>query len=395
MRLKRRQALWGGLGATVAAVLGRNGLERRATAQRQAQEQAQAEALYDPESLVQAAYQADVDAVQSLATDQTSAQLKPPSVPYNREWSKRLIVAAKLSTLQYFQGKYQADYDGSIGVLPSYPESGFKGFQQVAAFKAPEPAQERIRFEVPLTSLTGDSGDGTTLQNRLDQTRDAIEQQVKQVVQITQEIPVYYGFLLTSADYNLLIFRGTQRTFEIVEDLLAIHKDYINPVSQAPLGKVHGGFYDLYSKRLAATVQQATQSLDPAKPLLISGHSLGGAMANLAAVDLAIHRPELQPNLYLYTYGTPRLGDRAFVEAHSQLIPNHYRVVNLADMIPMTPLSNLLDNEFVHGGEQWSFLSHHGDIAPNHMTDVYRNAIEQEAETKADNLFKNLPMELV
>jgi triacylglycerol lipase len=389
MRLKRRQALWAGLGATVAAILGRNTLERRA----ELAEQAAQAALYDPEVLVQQAYQADVQAVKDLAVGQTSAQLRSPTVPYNRAWSKQLIIAAKLSTLQYFQGKYYADYDGSINQLPNYQDSGLTGFQQVASFKATEQVEERIKFEVPLFQLVEGAEEGTTLQARLDQARTSIEQQVEQAV-ISQAISVYYGFLLTSEEFNLLMFRGTQRRFEILGDLLTLQRDYLHPVTQADLGKVHLGFYSLYFNQLAAAVQEALQNVDPTKPLVIAGHSLGGALANLAAIDLALHRPELQPNLHLYTYGTPRLGDRAFVEAHSQLLPNHYRVVNLADMVPMTPLSKLLIIDFVHGGEQWSFLSHHGDIAPNHMTDVYRNAIEQEAELKDDNRFTNLPMDL-
>jgi len=194
MKLKRRQALWGGLGATVAAIVGRNTLERRAAEA----EQAQLEALYDPQTLVQQAYQADLETVQNLALGQTDVQLRSPTLPYNRAWSKELIVAAKLSTLQYFQGKYQADYDGRIDVLPFYPDSGFARFQQVAAFKALEPVEERIRFEVPVAALTETLADPTALQHRLNRTRDAIEQQVEQVVQISQAIPVYFGFLLTS-----------------------------------------------------------------------------------------------------------------------------------------------------------------------------------------------------
>jgi predicted lipase len=390
MKLKRRQALWGGLGATVAALVGRNTLERRAVEA----EQAELQTLYDPQALVQEAYQADLETVQNLALGQTDIQLQPPTAPYNRAWSKQLIVAARLSTLQYFQGKYQADYDGRIDVLPFFPESGLNGFQQVASFKAQEQVQERIRFEVPLSELTKESGDVTDLQGRLDRTRDAIEQQVEQVVQITQAIPVYYGFLLTSDEYHLLMFRGTQRRFEVLGDLLTLQTTYSHPDTEEKLGQVHLGFYSLYFKQLADAVREAVQGLDSNKPLVISGHSLGGALANLAAIDLAIHQPEWQPNLHLYTYGTPRVGDFTFVETHSQIVPNHYRVINLADMVPMTPLSELLIVSFVHGGEQWSFLSHHGDIGPNHLVDVYRNAITQEAESRDEGQFVNLPMEL-
>ena len=390
MKLKRRQALWGGLAATVATVLGRNTLKRQAAEA----EQAELQALYDPQTLVQEAYQASLETVQNLASGQTDIQLQPPTAPYNRAWSKQLIVAARLSTLQYFQGKYQADYDGRIDVLPFFPESGLNGFQQVASFKAQEQVQERIRFEVPLSELTPESGNLKDLQRQLDRTRDAIEQQVEQVVQISQAIPVYFGFLLTSDEYHMLVFRGTQRRFEVLSDLLTLQTPYSHHGTGESPGMVHLGFYSLYFKQLADAVREAVQGLAGSKPLVISGHSLGGALANLTAIDLAIQQPERQSNLHLYTYGTTRVGDRTFVETHSQMVPNHYRVINLADMVPMTPLSELLTVSFVHGGEQWSFLSHHGDIGPNHLVDVYRNAIAKEAEIRDEGQFVNLPMEL-
>lgn len=390
MKLKRRQALWGGLGASVAAIVGRNTLKLRAAEA----EQAALEDLYDPQDLVQRAYQADLEMVQNLATGQTQVKLQPPTVPYNRDWSKQLIVAARLSTLQYFQGKYQADYDGQIDRLLFYPEAGLDAFEQVASFKALEQAQEHIRFEVPLAEVIAEAEDTPSLQRRLARTKDAIEQQVEQVVQISQAVPVYYGFLLTSEAFNLLMFRGTQRRMEILGDLLTLQTSYQHPQTEEGLGQVHLGFYSLYFKQLAEAVKAAVQTLDPTKPLVISGHSLGGALANLAAMDVALHYPEFQPNLHIYTYGTPRVGDLAFVEAHSQLLPNHYRVVNLADMVPMTPFSNLLIINFIHGGEQWSFLSHHGDIAPNHLIDVYRNAIGQQAERRDNGQFVNLSMDV-
>ncbi|MFH7242480.1 MAG: lipase [Spirulina sp.] len=390
MKLKRRQALWGGLGASVAAIVGRNTRKLRAAEA----EQVALEALYDPQALVQQAYQASLETIQNLATGQTQAQQQLPTVPYNRDWSKQIIAAARLSTLQYFQGKYQADYDGRIDRLPFYPEAGLEAFQQVASFTALEQAQERIRFEVPLAELMSETEDIPSLQRRLERTTDAIEQQVEQVVQIRQAVPVYYGFLLTSEVFNLLMFRGTQRTLEVLGDLLTLQTSYKHPQTEEALGQVHLGFSSLYFNQLAEAVRAAVQTLDPTKPLVISGHSLGGALANLAAMDVALHYPDFQPNLHIYTYGTPRVGDLAFVEAHSKLLPNHYRVVNLADMVPMTPLSNLLIVNFVHAGEPWSFLSHHGDIAPNHLIDVYRNAIAKEAEAKDDTPFMNLPLDL-
>ncbi len=391
MKLKRRQALWGGLGATLAAIWGRNTLAMRA----EKAEKAKLAELYDPQILVQQAYEADLKAVQKLAIGQRNVTLRPPTVAYNRTWSKQLIDASKLATLQYFQGKYQADYDGDITVLPFYPNSGFQDFQQVAAFKATEQVQERIRFAVPTAEVMAAMGDLADLQNRLNKTRDEIEQRVEQIVQISQAVKVYYGFLLTSDEYHLLVFRGTQRSFEMFKDLLTLQVPYQHPATEESLGLVHFGFWTLYFKQLAEAVREAVQGLDPSKPLVLTGHSLGGALANLAALDLVLRQPHWQSKVHVYTYGAPRVGDRTFAENHSQWVPNHYRIVNLADLVPMTPLSELLIVSFVHGGEPWSFLSQHGDVAPNHLVDVYRNAIAQEAETKENNQFVNLPIALM
>ncbi len=185
-----------------------------------------------------------------------------------------------------------------------------------------------------------------------------------------------------------------QRQLEWLENVLAIQENYVHPDDGTAIGKVHSGIYSFYGERLAKPVREAVKTLDPKKPLLICGHSLGAALATFAAIDLALVFPEFQPNTQVYTFAGPRLGNRAFVEAHSQLLPNHYRIANLADMIPMLPLSKLLSDDFVHVGEQWSFLSQQGDIIPNHIVETYRQAIEQGAETRSDKGFNNLRVRL-
>lgn len=393
MKFNRRQLLWLGLGATTASAVGREHWQEQRQESVEAAEQARLRELYDPDKLAQEAFRSDLTAIEDLIAVQQSATLRSPTQPYNREWSKRLIVASKLSTQQYLYGKYKADYDGNISALPLYA-NGFTNFQQVTSFQAPERAEERIRFEVPVSDLTDASKNLNELQDRLNQTKDSIEQQVKEVVQLIQKIPVYYGFVLTSPEMHLMVFRGTQRQIEWVENVLAFQADYLDPTTKNIIGRVHFGFNEFYTQHFALSVRDAVKSLDPSKPLLISGHSLGASLAALAAMDLALHLPAWRSSLQVYTYGGPRLGNRAFVEAHSQLIPNHYRVINLADLFPMLPLSKLVTDDFIHAGEQWAFLSHQGDIMPNHIVETYRNAIEQGAETNGDAGFANLRLHL-
>jgi len=352
-------------------------------------EQAQLQQLYDPTQLVQSAFSADLTAIQDSIAIQQSANLRSPTIPYNRELSKLLINGSKLCTQQYLKGKFDANYDGSISALPRHTQ-GFTAFRQIASLKAAERVEEAIPFEVPLSALANTPETLNELGDRVNQTKDVIQDQVKQVVNLRQHIPVYYGFLLSSPKLNILMFRGTQRQLEWLENILAIQEDYVHPINGTVVGKVHSGIYNFYKTHLAASVQQAVQSLDLKQPLIIAGHSLGAALATFPAMDLALVLPKLQPNIQVYTYAGPRLGNKAFVEAHSQLLPNHYRITNLADMIPMLPLSKLLTDDFVHVGESWSFLSQQGDIMPNHFVETYRQAIEQGAETQSNQGFDNL-----
>ena len=116
---------------------------------------------------------------------------------------------------------------------------------------------------------------------------------------------------------------------------------------------------------------------------------MGAAIATLAAIDIAAHIPELKKQLQLYTYASPRVGDPAFAREHNRLVPNSYRVVNLADAITLVPFTVLFKTEYVHVGEEWSFLAQNHDVMPNHVVDTYRSAIDKQAETNKPRNYPN------
>lgn len=79
---------------------------------------------------------------------------------------------------------------------------------------------------------------------------------------------------------------------------------------------------------------------------MVTGHSLGGAMAILCAADLK--------NLFgnvdsTYTFGQPRVGNPAFASWFQSTHPNTFRLVDYADIVPHLPPSNL---GFVHSNTQ-------------------------------------------
>ncbi len=98
-------------------------------------------------------------------------------------------------------------------------------------------------------------------------------------------------------------------------------------------GNVHHGFYDAY-KALKSFIQRYLIRFYTGQKIIISGHSLGGAIALLLAEALRSDET-LNYDVLLYTYGSPRVGDATFVAAAEPL--THHRMVNNNDMIPGVP----------------------------------------------------------
>ncbi|WP_070412324.1 lipase family protein [Pseudomonas lundensis] len=98
-------------------------------------------------------------------------------------------------------------------------------------------------------------------------------------------------------------------------------------------GHVHHGFYDAY-KALKNFIKKYLSQFYTGQKIIISGHSLGGAIALILAEALRNDK-EQQYDILLYTYGAPRAGDAAFVEAARPLV--HHRMVNNDDVVPSVP----------------------------------------------------------
>jgi predicted lipase len=91
--------------------------------------------------------------------------------------------------------------------------------------------------------------------------------------------------------------------------------------------------------------------------IILTGHSLGGAIATLAACYFHDNGVEAE-NLEVYTFGAPPLASWAFSEYYCDKFPL-YRVVNQFDVIP--PLSRINKNLF-HLGEPIVLPSDNGEV---------------------------------
>lgn len=132
------------------------------------------------------------------------------------------------------------------------------------------------------------------------------------------------GFLTRSSDFAVLAFRGTEPD-EFVDALT------IAEFSWAPFNgdaKVHEGFLRGLDRVWKTAVEPALADLEKnGVPVWYTGHSLGAALATLAA---ARKRPAV-----LATFGSPRVGNEAFRGLLSGL-PT-FRFVNCSDIVTTVP----------------------------------------------------------
>ena len=145
-----------------------------------------------------------------------------------------------------------------------------------------------------------------------------------------------------------IAFRGTSNAKEMRENM-----NY----SQVPFlkGKVHRGFLKTYNTRLKADVLKAAhQALEDGHTLVISGHSLGAALANMAALDVKDKFPEL--SVVVYAFAPPRQGNPEYAQMLTDSVTAH-QLINFNDLVsvlPMTVTPNLLNPAkpflYEHGG---------------------------------------------
>ena len=164
-------------------------------------------------------------------------------------------------------------------------------------------------------------------------------------------------YVVSTNDWIVLVFRGTQ-----VDDFWQAVVDWATdfdliPVHDAHGDRVHAGFKDaleeVWKDRPGVQgVSTYILSLQAAKnrPLWITGHSLGAALATVAA-NLCSDDPNLGFT-GLYTYGSPRVGNRGFGK---RITPSHvYRFQNDSDIVTQVPFGLGFHHvgavEFIDGG---------------------------------------------
>lgn len=139
------------------------------------------------------------------------------------------------------------------------------------------------------------------------------------------------GAVLASQELVVIVFRGTENLLDWRTNMRVAWTELQGGV------RVHTGFFRAYKpirERLFARVLELIRQKP--RPVYITGHSLGGALAVMATAELANHDEALVRDSIAacYTYGCPKAGDRSFDQYVKVPL---YRITNGVDLVPAVP----------------------------------------------------------
>jgi len=144
-----------------------------------------------------------------------------------------------------------------------------------------------------------------------------------------------FGWVVQSVADGIAIaaFRGTQSVDDWLHNLDFILAAY-QPVQNS--GVVHAGFQLYY-----LTIRNSLLSLLSGLPstcnrLVLTGHSLGAALSELAAPDV-LHNLNGRWQPEVLNFAGPRVGQNDFVNVFDAQIDVCFRVTNIWDLVPNVP----------------------------------------------------------
>lgn len=239
-------------------------------------------------------------------------------------------------------------------------------FQTAAAFDLPEPYQLEAEF------TTNQQYAGETLGDPV--------------------VPI--AFIATRDDRIYLAFRGTSTVFEWLQDAKIAQVDFTYVVGG---GRTEQGFTEIYATvrddilaKIEELVAAGTYS-----SLYVTGHSLGGALAVLAALDMVENSGVA--DVFMYNFGAPRVGDpEGFVPLYDLLLgETSWRVANTRDEVTSQPPTRVFITEtyrYAHVQKEYPLTFGQRLDAPldivnlsaNHSICSYANALCELAADPVD-----------
>jgi triacylglycerol lipase len=167
--------------------------------------------------------------------------------------------------------------------------------------------------------------------------------------------------VIDGADRIVIAFKGTTSTKNLKTDINMFYSNargllptqlgevdpdgdaaaLANPILKEKAwrwAKVHKGFavaYGAVGPMLLKTVKQLQE--ERRRPVFLTGHSLGGALATVCSIDLHLRLGMTRREIFVSTFGAPRVGNHSFCSIYDEYVPIHWRIVVGPDVVAKLP----------------------------------------------------------
>jgi triacylglycerol lipase len=206
-------------------------------------------------------------------------------------------------------------------------------------------------------------------------------------------------YVATNDRTIVVAFRGSQAptTLDGLKDWLLTNANNYLILPEGRIGtdfaaagvgaRFHRGFMEALHAIWGPLLKRVTEAVDEAdRPLWVTGHSLGGALALLAAWRLqrsfmTVHE--------VVTFGAPMIGNEAAAQAfEKEFAGKIFRYVNLEDPVPLLPSVSLVANSYAHCQSEVSMKAVQAAVSA-------LEELKQTAGSAVDRLLEAAQMDLL
>jgi len=175
--------------------------------------------------------------------------------------------------------------------------------------------------------------------------------------------PSILGHILYNEQGNILfiVFTATNNVCLATLDLDHYQTELSDILNYNSGVKGHKGIYMAYQSIRPKLIQTLLKYTEKNPQIIVTGHSLGGGLSQLCALDLAFYNP------IHYSFASPLIFNPKGAEIFDNLVKYSYRIANLSDLVVISPLPVMPNGDsFCHVGKLVYFQRNLGNYKLNH-----------------------------